>query len=74
MADSRRPSDSALTGAAGLAAGLYSTLVAPRQLRIRRRAVAIAGLPAAFDGFTIAHVSDLRFKIPFSERDIRTSA
>ncbi|MFG0318932.1 MAG: metallophosphoesterase [Planctomycetota bacterium JB042] len=38
---------------------LYARRLRPGRLRLRRVDVPIAGLPAPFDGFRIAHVSDL---------------
>src|SRR5437870_3943214 len=47
-------------GMAGLAAGvIHSAIVAPRQLRIYRRAVHLPRLPRAFDGYRILHISDV---------------
>jgi len=47
-----------LGGIAGLSIGAHSTLIAPRQLKIQRRLVAIPGLPAAFEGYRVLHISD----------------
>src|SRR5437762_950247 len=47
----------ALAGTAAL--GFHSMLVAPRSLRIHRRAVALPRLPAAFHDYRIVHLSDL---------------
>lgn len=51
----------ALGAALGLGAGigLYSVLLEPRWLRLRRQAIPIAGLPPAFDGFRVGMLSDL---------------
>ncbi|MEA2641960.1 MAG: uncharacterized protein QOF51_3354 [Chloroflexota bacterium] len=48
----------AATGVAGLAVGLHSMVVAPRELRVRRRRVAIPGLPSGFENYQILHISD----------------
>src|SRR5581483_7583733 len=45
-------------GLAALGTFAHSAIVAPRQLRIRRQVIALAGLPAAFDNYRILHVSD----------------
>jgi predicted MPP superfamily phosphohydrolase len=47
---------SALAAAGGLA---YSTLIEPRFAHVRRIPVVIQGLPTAFNGLTIAHLTDL---------------
>jgi uncharacterized protein len=47
---------SALVAAGGVA---YPTLVEPRFARVRRIPVVIQGLPSAFHGLTIAHLTDL---------------
>jgi hypothetical protein len=47
---------SAIAGAGGFA---YSTLIEPRFAHVRRIPVVIQGLPAAFNGLTIAHLTDL---------------
>src|SRR5207249_9129493 len=47
----------ALAGTAAL--GFHSMLVAPRSLRIHRRAVPLQRLPRAFHDYRIAHLSDL---------------
>ena len=53
-----------LLGIVALAAllGLYATFIEPRWLRVRRRIVHLPGLPQAFDGFTILHISDLHLR------------
>jgi hypothetical protein len=43
----------------GLAVGAYGIYVRRRWTEIRRVEVRVSGLPAAFDGYTIAHLSDL---------------
>ncbi|MBM2809840.1 MAG: metallophosphoesterase [Chloroflexi bacterium] len=44
---------------AALGLGLHSTLVAPRSLHVRHKTIALPRLPRAFDGYQIAHLSDL---------------
>ena len=44
---------------AGLGCGVYATLVEPRRVGVSRLRVAVRGLPRAFDGLTIAQLSDL---------------
>ena len=46
-------------GATGLLLLLYAWLIEPRWLRIRRRVIHIPGLPAALEGVTLLHISDL---------------
>ena len=43
----------------GLGVGAYGVLVRRRWFRVVTRQVRVTGLPAAFDGFRIAHLSDL---------------
>lgn len=43
----------------GLVVGAYGIYVRRRWTEIRRVEVRVSGLPAAFDGYTIAHLSDL---------------
>jgi hypothetical protein len=45
--------------AGGTAVGVDAFGVEPEQVELRREDVPIAGLPLSFDGFTVAHVSDL---------------
>ncbi len=47
---------SAIVGAGGV---LYPTLIEPRFVRVRRIPLVVQGLPSAFDGLTIAHLTDL---------------
>lgn len=47
------------TATAGVAAALHGALVAPHQLKIRRRAVALPRLPEAFHDFKVLHLTDL---------------
>lgn len=47
---------SAIVGAGGVA---YPTLIEPRFPHVRRIPLVIQGLPTAFDGLTIAHLTDL---------------
>ncbi|MBM4405599.1 MAG: hypothetical protein FJ039_05365 [Chloroflexi bacterium] len=42
-----------------VALALYARLVEPNRLRIRRRVLGLPSWPAALDGFTILHISDL---------------
>src|SRR5207249_83096 len=37
----------------------YSTLIEPRRVEINHLRLAVKGLPRAFDGLTIAHLTDL---------------
>lgn len=48
-----------LFAAGAMAIAAHSTLVAPRELRIYRRQVRLAGLPAPFHDYQILHLSDL---------------
>ena len=43
------------------ATGLYSYFVEPHWLAVRRHTVRLARLPAALDGFRVAHISDLHY-------------
>ena len=54
----------ALTILAAVAAGLltYAALIEPRWLRVRRRVLRLASWPAALDGFTLLHISDLHLR------------
>ena len=45
--------------AGGTALGADAFRIEPRRVELRREDVPIAGLPPAFEGFTIAHLSDL---------------
>ncbi|MGO9245948.1 MAG: metallophosphoesterase [Verrucomicrobiia bacterium] len=47
---------SAIVGAGGV---VYPTLIEPRFAHVRRVSVVIQGLPSAFNGLTIAHLTDL---------------
>lgn len=44
-----------------LAGAGYAVKVEPRWLRVERRALRLPRLPSAFDGFTLAQISDLHF-------------
>lgn len=57
------------SSAAAAAGGLtYSTLIEPRFAHVRRIPVVIQGLPSAFHGLTIAHLTDLhRSRVVSSE-------
>jgi predicted MPP superfamily phosphohydrolase len=46
-------------GAAGSACGAYARLLEPRWFEVEHISVALARLPQAMDGFTVAHLSDL---------------
>lgn len=50
-----------LAAAAGAAVvgGVYSWRIEPTWLRVRSLALPVAGLPAPFEGFVVAHLSDL---------------
>jgi uncharacterized protein len=51
--------------AAGLAlTGWYATRIEPRWLRVRRLVITSARFPSAFDGYRIAHFSDLHLGVP----------
>jgi uncharacterized protein len=43
----------------GLVLGLYAVFVRSRRIAIRRLQVSLPDLPAAFEGYTIAHLSDV---------------
>ncbi len=45
--------------AGGTALGVDAFGVEPRRVELRREFVPVVGLPAAFEGFTVAHLSDL---------------
>ncbi len=47
------------TYAIALASFLWGAFVTPSRLRVRRHTVVVRELPAAFDGYCIAHLSDL---------------
>lgn len=55
----------------GLLGLVYATLVEPRWIEVTRRDVALPGLPAALDGFTIAHLSDFHLGPHVSAKDVR---
>lgn len=48
-----------LGGTALTAAGLYSWQIEPRRVRVTRVSLPIPDLPDAFEGYRIAHISDL---------------
>jgi predicted MPP superfamily phosphohydrolase len=72
--------DTRLLAAAGLAlAGVgfawHSIVVAPRSLRLHHRDVFVPRLPAAFDGYRIAHLSDLHLgALTSGAKHVRTAA
>ena len=47
--------------AAALATGTYAVFVRSRMLRVVRQTITVATLPPAFEGFRIAHLSDVHF-------------
>jgi predicted MPP superfamily phosphohydrolase len=49
----------AALSAAPLALGVYSTQLEPFWLDVHERSIPVRGLPAAFSGFRLAHLSDL---------------
>src|SRR5438067_627776 len=52
----------AATGLVGVsAASTYASLVEPRAYELTETDIPIRDLPSAFDGFRIAHVSDLHY-------------
>lgn len=61
-------------GAAAALAGLgwYSWQIETRRLRIVTRTLPVPDLPAAFEGYRIAHLSDLHMGIPMVERTLPT--
>ena len=61
---------SGFAGLAGLAVTWYTTRFEPRWLRTVRLRLTIPDLPPAFDGYRIAHLSDLHLGVPFTERHL----
>jgi len=47
----------------------WGYVVGPRWIRVSERTVPVVGLPAAFDGYTIAHLSDLHLG-PIADRSM----
>lgn len=59
-----------LAGAAGVLAALslYAWRVETRWLRVTRLTLPVPDLPPAFDGYRIAHLSDLHLGVPVTQR------
>jgi uncharacterized protein len=60
--------------ALGLVISAWGVLVRRRWLRVERHEVRIAGLPKGFDGYRVAHVSDLHIGSLSSEALLRANA
>ena len=58
-------------GAGALALGWYSTLVEPNEIKVKTLDVWLRRLPAAFDGFRIAQVSDIHYGEYLGEDHVR---
>jgi uncharacterized protein len=65
----RRLSGTALLGIGGTAA--YGAAIEPNQPRVERVTVRVPKLPAAFDGFRIAQLSDLHVQVSFAASRLR---
>ncbi|MBN1201643.1 MAG: metallophosphoesterase [Anaerolineae bacterium] len=62
----KRPLVTAL-GAALAAAGWYGWRIEPRWLRVVHLTLPVSDLPPAFDGYRIAHLSDLHLGVPLTQ-------
>jgi uncharacterized protein len=64
------PAALVLAAAAALLGG-YATAVEPARPQLRRRTIRLAGLPPAWHGLTIGHLSDLHLGHPFTAANLR---
>src|SRR5262245_17025827 len=62
-----------VTAGAGAVAVAYGYNVEPHQIQVERVAVTLPRLPGAFDGMTIAHLSDLHLGPYVSEEHLHTA-
>jgi len=59
-----------LSGAAVPVAGSYPVLIEPMNVQVTHYRVPVAGLPASFNGFRLAHLTDLHLGMTITERFI----
>ncbi len=59
-----------LTGTAVVAAGLYSWQIEPRRIRVTKVNLPVPDLPEAFEGYRIAHISDLHLNFDLLEEHL----